>query len=822
MIIVMLITSQSIMHMPDICHHAGRQYIATVTGLLVCFTCGLVLEVLLIIEGSRGGPFELSKRRRMPLLLTLRFGNLILETAMSAYGTYVVFGTHVRCKIREDMYWNPKKEVKVLVILTWVFQVLVLLNAYVWYNAWPDHTKAHSWDSRFRWIGKWILCQPAPSSESKQDSLRKITRWLAKLIGHLDLTPSDFGLALIMVATLQRKRRRERIKKGIQEALTIKQAESAGQAPAMTAAPSLDSADPDVEAQTAATAARFQPSSNSGAAQSGETPPSASSPDHVSEAAEDAQRRQSGGQATTSQAAAHLNLEAGRTQKEADTGAASMVGGPLLKFKRQMSLLRNSCITPSGMEEELRAGLGAEKAVQAYTGHHWKIPAAQLAEIDHFAKYAVAVYGVEAPVENRSSRWKRAWQAYWAKHREEPFGGDEEDSGSLLDKLNYEAILQEAEIEETDLLYLSYHNEAMAHLPYLIALDSVSRSVLLAIRGTATMEDVITDSVAEPEALTDDWLPEAFRAANKAANERMYAHAGIVAASRAILTDLDLHGVLPALLHGEYERGDELVKAIEAAASKDQEARGKFVAAVMQRRLDCKGWKLVVTGHSLGAGAAALITLRLRDRFPEAQCWAFCPPGGLMSVNLSRAVEPFVRSVVVGKDIVPRTSFVNLARLLDEVVTSLALCKHNKADMLLRRMGPFWRHRRVDQLCWPYEEVPEEALRVLEAYAESIEARNRMMELIPPGRVVFLRPHKVGGVRTFWDGVWLKAEEIIKEGILVSPRMIDDHYTSTLQEALRSAQHRTGDSADGPSYFPPVPVDEDTGTSCMPSILVQP
>ena len=35
----------------------------------------------------------------------------------------------------------------------------------------------------------------------------------------------------------------------------------------------------------------------------------------------------------------------------------------------------------------------------------------------------------------------------------------------------------------------------------------------------------------------------------------------------------------------------------------------------MQRKLDCRNWRLVLTGHSLGAGAAALIALHLRGRF---------------------------------------------------------------------------------------------------------------------------------------------------------------------------------------------------------------
>ena len=84
--------------------------------------------------------------------------------------------------------------------------------------------------------------------------------------------------------------------------------------------------------------------------------------------------------------------------------------------------------------------------------------------------------------------------------------------------------------------------------------------------------------------------------------------------------------------------------------------------------LGTEGKSCYCSGHSLGAGVAALMTLRLKDRFPSAKCWAFCPPGGLMSANLSHAAQGFVNCVVVGKDIVPRLSVVNIGRLIDELV----------------------------------------------------------------------------------------------------------------------------------------------------------
>ena len=54
------------------------------------------------------------------------------------------------------------------------------------------------------------------------------------------------------------------------------------------------------------------------------------------------------------------------------------------------------------------------------------------------------------------------------------------------------------------------------------------------------------------------------------------------------------------------------------------------MAALMQRKLDCRNWRLVLTGHSLGAGAAALIALHLKGRFASASC-SQSPPAPDMS-----------------------------------------------------------------------------------------------------------------------------------------------------------------------------------------------
>ena len=41
-------------------------------------------------------------------------------------------------------------------------------------------------------------------------------------------------------------------------------------------------------------------------------------------------------------------------------------------------------------------------------------------------------------------------------------------------------------------------------------------------------------------------------------------------------------------------------------------------------------YRLVIVGHSLGAGTATILAVLLKEQYPNLQCYAYSPPGGLL------------------------------------------------------------------------------------------------------------------------------------------------------------------------------------------------
>ena len=206
----------------------------------------------------------------------------------------------------------------------------------------------------------------------------------------------------------------------------------------------------------------------------------------------------------------------------------------------------------------------------------------------------------------------------------------------------------------------------------------------------------------------------------------------------------------------------------------------------------------MTTGHSLGAGAAALVACRLRARGRAATCWAFCPPGGLATPPLAAAADDFCTSVAVGKDVIPRLSLAALDKLLDGVVVALARAARSGPATLAslacrHRFKPGW----DEDLFMDADALPEAAAAALPAFRAAPSATPRGRTLEPLGRLLFVRRVKgrlpaatdAGGreLREAFDAVWAPRGALLAEGVLVSKRAVTDHFVSTLLVALEAA-----------------------------------
>ena len=66
-----------------------------------------------------------------------------------------------------------------------------------------------------------------------------------------------------------------------------------------------------------------------------------------------------------------------------------------------------------------------------------------------------------------------------------------------------------------------------------------------------------------------------------------------------------------------------------------------------------------------GAGTAAILAMLLRPAWPELRCFAYSPPGGLISDKASESTKAYITSVTLGDDFIGA-----LARLLSFLVAA--------------------------------------------------------------------------------------------------------------------------------------------------------
>ncbi|VYS45129.1 unnamed protein product [Arabidopsis thaliana] len=192
---------------------------------------------------------------------------------------------------------------------------------------------------------------------------------------------------------------------------------------------------------------------------------------------------------------------------------------------------------------------------------------------------------------------------------------------------------------------------------YFVVVLHYLRCVVIAVRGTETAEDLITDGLGRACSLTVEDLDGLTNHVHGMDTSRKhYGHSGIVEAARDLFMQIE----------GDPKSGES-------------ESSG-FLSSLIGDGCECDGYSIRIVGHSLGGAIASLLGIRLRCRFPNLYVYAYGPLPCVDS-DVAEACSEFVTSIVLDNEFSSRLSYGSIRRL--QVAAIKVLSQDPKADTAL-------------------------------------------------------------------------------------------------------------------------------------------
>ncbi|KAH9255589.1 hypothetical protein BASA81_006419 [Batrachochytrium salamandrivorans] len=341
-----------------------------------------------------------------------------------------------------------------------------------------------------------------------------------------------------------------------------------------------------------------------------------------------------------------------------------------------------------------------------------------------------------------------------------------------------------------EVVYASFATLMGEKMPYSVSVDHSQRRVVLAVRGTMTLSDALAHGSMVPAPLS----PHANRWGFADEVEvDSYSHCGILKIAAWMRQDLEERDVLHKLFGISLDDGDR----VDLQEANNQQRTFSLLPSDFP---DCRGYSLELTGHSLGAGVAVVLSLFLRPVFPSVRCTAFAPPGGVFDYKLSNRCSPWVSSVFIGEDFVPRLSWHALFKLRAQILDTLRRDRANKFWAILSS----WYGRPIKQLLYKTDEVPdsEHTRRMQKKIDELATVRSTglldSVRLYAPGKLLHLMKAETLSVpwwswlcccgrrrsKTYYVPMWVDDRCTLDE-ILLSPTMVSDNFPDTFDSVLK-------------------------------------
>ncbi|XP_016527949.1 sn1-specific diacylglycerol lipase alpha isoform X3 [Poecilia formosa] len=301
------------------------------------------------------------------------------------------------------------------------------------------------------------------------------------------------------------------------------------------------------------------------------------------------------------------------------------------------------------------------------------------------------------------------------------------------------------DLKQVHIVYTSCH-DAVYETPFFVAVDHAKKKVVISIRGTLSPKDALTDLTGDSERLPVEgqhgtWL----------------GHKGMVYSAEYIKKKLEQEMILSQAFGRDLSKGT-------------------------------MHYGLVIVGHSLGAGTAAILSFLLRPQYPTLHCYSYSPPGGLLSEDAMEYSKEFVTSVVLGKDLVPRLG-----------LSQLEGFRRHLLEVLQKSNKPKWRIIVGGTKCIPKSELPVEdddppsqpaappSSRLWLHPSDLSIALSASTPLYPPGRIIHVvhnHPPETccGQEEPTYSALWGDNKGFNE--VIISPAMLNEHMPHMVMKGL--------------------------------------
>uniref|UniRef100_A0A0D9V936 Uncharacterized protein n=1 Tax=Leersia perrieri TaxID=77586 RepID=A0A0D9V936_9ORYZ len=239
----------------------------------------------------------------------------------------------------------------------------------------------------------------------------------------------------------------------------------------------------------------------------------------------------------------------------------------------------------------------------------------------------------------------------WTRARRPVLEGDNWWRGHAAAFLKYINVPQEVLIK-------GRVSQTRREAAYFVVVLHDLKTLVIAIRGTETPEDVITDGLCRECCLTEDDLDGLINSDHLSLQVKEtvlsslphYGHAGMVESARELYTKLE----------GQSIHQD-----------KPEAMSTGFLSSLLGAGGECHGYNIEIVGHSLGGSVAALLGIRLYRRFPKLHVYAY---GAAPCVDyvIAEACSQFVTSIVHNDEFSARLSMNSIIRLRAAAIRALS------------------------------------------------------------------------------------------------------------------------------------------------------